>query len=105
MSESVSSNQLTTGLNVVSSPGDGVGEMVMGAIKGVEYRRMLFDTDNENATPSTNYGDESSIAAYFADDDLDDGSVIFAGGGAARGLVRDKMGQGYNDVRDSGVSI
>ncbi|GMH92716.1 hypothetical protein TrST_g1804 [Triparma strigata] len=41
----------------------------------------------------TAYGDESTIATYIAEDDLNDGSVIFAGGGGARGgLVRDKWG-------------
>ncbi|GMH98308.1 hypothetical protein TrVE_jg6150 [Triparma verrucosa] len=35
------------------------------------------------------HGDDSTVA----EDDLDDGSFIFAGGGARRGLVRDKWGK------------
>ena len=40
---------------------------------GVVNQKLLFGTDDANATPITVYGDDSTVA----EDDLDDGSVIF----------------------------
>ena len=78
---SVSLSQLAPGSNVVSSPG---------VVSGVVYQKLLFGTDDANATPTTGYGDES-VATDITEGDLDDGSVIFAGG--AGGLERDKQGK------------
>ncbi|GMH55563.1 hypothetical protein TrST_g6466 [Triparma strigata] len=94
--DSVSSRQLAPGSNDVSSPGGGGAMDILnngGVVSGVVYQKLLFGTDEANATPITVYGDESTVAIDIAEDDLDDGSVIFAGGGAARGLVRDKWGK------------
>ena len=57
-----------------------------GVVSGVEYRNLVFRNDEANATPMTRYGDESTVATDITEGDLDDGSVIFAGGGARGGL-------------------
>ena len=96
--DSVSLSQLAPGSNIVSSPGGGSSMVCMvdtldnGVVSGAVYRDLFFGADDANATPMTGYEDESTIATDSTEDDLDDGSVIFAGGGAARGLVRDKWG-------------
>ncbi|GMH54812.1 hypothetical protein TrLO_g13668 [Triparma laevis f. longispina] len=66
--------------------------MVRGGSNGVGNRHMLFEANDEDATPLTSCGDDLSIAIDITEDDSDDGSVIFAGGGAAGGLGRDKWG-------------
>ena len=94
--DSVSLSQLAPGLNVVSSLGGG-GEVdiinIGGVVSGLEYRNLVFRNDEANATPMTAYGDESTVATDSTEDDLDDGSVIFVGGGTGGGLVRDKRGK------------
>ena len=88
--------QLSPVSNVVSSQGGGGAMDILnngGVVSGVVYRKLSFRSDDANATPMTGYGDESTVATGIAEGDLDDGSVIFAGGGAARGLVRDKWGR------------
>ena len=107
--DSVSLSQFAHGSNVGLSPG-GVGAVDTlsngGVVSGVVYQKLLFGTDDANATPMLGYEDESTTAIDSTEDDLDDGSVIFAGGGGARGgWGRDKIGQDYQDVRDSGVAI
>ena len=101
--DSVSLSQLAPGSNVDLSPGGGVSVDTLnngGVVRGAVYRNLLIRNDDANATPITAYGDESTIATDSTEDDLDDGSV-FAGGGAARGLVRDKWG---NIIRVCGIA-
>ena len=83
--------QLSPVSNVVSSQGGAMDILNNGFVSGVVYQKLSFRTDDANATPMTGYGDESTIATDSTENDLDDGSV-FAGRGAARGLVRDKWG-------------
>ncbi|GMI15266.1 hypothetical protein TrVE_jg264 [Triparma verrucosa] len=80
--DSVSLSQLAPGSNIVSSPGGGGAMDTLnngGAVSGVVHHKLLFRTDDANATPMTGYEDESTIATDSTEDDLDDGSVIFAG--------------------------
>jgi len=87
--------QLAPVSNVVSSPGGGGIKDTLtngGIVSGVVYRDLFFRSDDANSTPTTGYGDVS-VATDITEGDLDDGSVIFAGGGAGRGLVRDKEGR------------
>ena len=83
--DSVSLSQLDPGSNVVSSPGDGgaMDSLKDGVVSGVVHQKLLFGTDDANATPITGY-DVESVATDITEGDLDDGSVIFAGGDAAR---------------------
>ncbi|GMI07494.1 hypothetical protein TrVE_jg8433 [Triparma verrucosa] len=94
--DSVSLSQFAPGSNVVPSPGGGgaMDTLNNGVVSGVVYQKLLFGTDEANATPATGYEeDESAVATDITEDDLDDGSVmVLAGRGAARGLVRDKWG-------------
>ncbi|GMH98791.1 hypothetical protein TrVE_jg8870 [Triparma verrucosa] len=101
--DSVSLSQLVPGSNVVSSLGGGGAVDTLsdgGVVSGVVHHKLLFRTDDANATPTTGYGGES-VATDITEDDLDDGSVIFGGGGAGGGLVRDKWG---NIVRTCGIA-
>ncbi|GMH72678.1 hypothetical protein TrST_g12103 [Triparma strigata] len=106
--DSVSLSQLAPGSNVVSSPGGGGAMDTLnngGFVSGVVYQDLRFRTDVANATPMTGYDDES-VATDITEGDLDDGSVIFAGGGGARGgarggLARDKWG---NIIRTCGIA-
>ena len=109
--DSVSSRQLAPGSNDVSSPGGGGAMDILnngGVVSGIMYQKLLFRTDDANATPTTDYGDDStvtidviehdldddaSIATDITEDNLDEGKVIFGGGGARGGLVRDKWGK------------
>ena len=85
--------QFSPGSNVVSRSGDGGAVDTSGVVSGVVYQKLLFGNDDANATPMTGCGDES-VATDITEDGLDDGSVIFVGGGVARGgLVRDKQGK------------
>ncbi|GMH93910.1 hypothetical protein TrST_g7945 [Triparma strigata] len=87
--DSVSLSQLAPGPTVVSSQGGGGGALDLPTNGGVVYQKLTFRTDDVNATPMTGYGDDSPVATGITED----GSVIFAGGGAARGMERDKWGK------------
>ena len=91
VNETISLSQFAPGSNnVVSSPGGGGGAVDIlnegGVMSEVVYRKLLFGTDDANATPMTGYGDESTVATDLTEGDLDDGSVSFVGGGAAGGF-------------------
>eukprot|EP00519_Triparma_laevis_P009079 CAMPEP_0182509036 /NCGR_PEP_ID=MMETSP1321-20130603/26119_1 /TAXON_ID=91990 /ORGANISM="Bolidomonas sp., Strain RCC1657" /LENGTH=53 /DNA_ID=CAMNT_0024715229 /DNA_START=1 /DNA_END=159 /DNA_ORIENTATION=+ len=49
--DSVSLRQFAPGSNVVSSSGVGVDALNGGAVSGVVYQKLLFGTDDANATP------------------------------------------------------
>ena len=94
---SVSLSQFAPESNVSSPRGGGAMDILNnnngGVVSGVVYQHILFRTDDANATPMTGYEDDSSVATDITEDGLDDGSVIFVGGGAAGGLVKDKKGR------------
>ncbi|GMH92753.1 hypothetical protein TrST_g5190 [Triparma strigata] len=100
--DSVSLNHLTPVSNVVSSP-RGVGAMDTltngGVVSEVVYQKLLFGTDDANATPITVYGDDSTVA----EDDLDDGSVIFAAS-YTRKVESKRVGKGTTPSRGLGPS-
>ena len=74
---SVSLRQFAPGSNDVPSQ-EGGDEIVAGLVNGVVYRSLLLNIDNENATPLTSCGEESTAATDIREDDLDDESVAGA---------------------------
>ncbi|GMH81635.1 hypothetical protein TrVE_jg12563 [Triparma verrucosa] len=90
---SVILSQLAPGSNVVSSPGGGGAVDILNnvVVSGVVYQKLVFGTDDANATPMTVYENES-VATDITEGGLDDHSVIVAGRTAAS-LVRDEWGK------------
>ncbi|GMH81637.1 hypothetical protein TrVE_jg12563 [Triparma verrucosa] len=81
---SVILSQLAPGSNVVSSPGGGGAVDILNnvVVSGVVYQKLVFGTDDANATPMTVYENES-VATDITEGGLDDHSVIVAGRTAA----------------------